>query len=331
MNHYTRISLSLLLLSSCHPGDSTPQAPQSSPSSSSAEGNEEDAVWTEDSRWLLPGSEPSFSFTPLSEDEDECSFFVKRGYGQVNVPSFSPDGRRVTRMSRPHGGINVSQITELVFPEGFRGYDYSAFYGYQNLLRIRFPESVEFSGPLIGCPNLTEVYLPESYTNVCDEFLRRCGNVRTVHLSSKTESIGSSAFEDCAKLLRIDLPDTLQSVGSLAFRGCASLTSVELPKSLTEVYTATFARCTSLVDVQLSEGIQKLGTQAFFGCTRLSQVFLPSSVQEISSECFMDCSKDLTLYCETKERPEGWAEDFCGDSPVKIVWGAKRSDVPSYH
>ena len=78
------------------------------------------------------------------------------------------------------------------------------------------------------CPELTEVIIPTSITEIEDH-----------------------AFESCSGLSKVIIPETVTTIGSRAFAGCTSITSIDIPASITDFGIWAFLNCDNLKDVYL--------------------------------------------------------------------------------
>ena len=47
---------------------------------------------------------------------------------------------------------------------------------------------------------------------------------------------------------------------------------------------------------------------AFMMANRLTEVYIPENVQEIMGDVFGPFDSRLTIYCQTQQKPDGWAE-----------------------
>ncbi len=64
---------------------------------------------------------------------------------------------------------------------------------------------------------------------------------------------------------------------------------------------------------------------AFENCKYLNKVVIPDLVTDLSRNAFRGCDS-LTIYCEAKEKPSGWHDDW-NSSNCPVVWDCKNNDV----
>ena len=163
----------------------------------------------------------------------------------------------------------------LVVRSGVTSVGSYAFWGYNNLTSITFPDSVTSIGSWAFelCVNLTSVTLPKGLTG-----------------------LGISAFGSCRSLKSITFPDSLRSIGSGAFEGCP-VTSVALPAGVTSIGEAAFKNCASLTSVTLSDSLTSVGRYAFLGCGNLTgRIEFPSTLTTIGENAFSNCTKVSGFY-----------------------------------
>lgn len=77
-----------------------------------------------------------------------------------------------------------------------------------------------------GGKNLTQVYMPDSLTEI--EY---------------------AAFQDCAKLKEIMFPDGLRCINAYAFDGCSQLSTVTMTNSIAEIKSSAFRNCKNIKTV----------------------------------------------------------------------------------
>lgn len=119
-----------------------------------------------------------------------------------------------------------------------------------------------------GKTNLVTVTLPETMTEVPDEFFSGCTKLQTVNAAKLTD-IGKDAFRGCSSLatLSADL-SKLKSVEAYAFYNCDKWTAtITLTASLTELGDDAFYNCLKLT-VEVGEhgfdSLAEIGAYAFY-------------------------------------------------------------------
>ena len=171
-------------------------------------------------------------------------------------------------------------ITEVVITEGVEYIGHMAFYGCENLARIRLPKTLKKieKHAFLNCFKLKQLEIPED---------------------SQLQFIGESAFENCSSLENLSLPKTLNHIGKNAFRACRSLQSVRLPLdgNLGIVTEDAFFNCSSLEKVTLPKHVTTINERAFYGCESLWDINMPQSLAEIKEAAFKKCEKLESVDC----------------------------------
>ena len=137
----------------------------------------------------------------------------------------------------------------------------------------------------------------------------------------------------------IRFPRNTHKIEDYAFAEWEGLKSVVIPNTVTEIGKQAFDRCESLSELKMSNKIVKIDDYAFSGDNKLTgTLFIPASCTYIGREAFRGCNFEK-IYCEAKEKPEGWDEhwnrkaqlwtrDGQGNGryeyqDIPVVWGSK--------
>lgn len=107
---------------------------------------------------------------------------------------------------------------------------------------------------------------------------RECPNLREVRLPESVSDIKSQAFVYCRSLRSINLPEGMTHIGANVFSFCTSLREVKLPARLKELESYAFSECTSLRRVTMPANANLLGEMLFAGCYALTELIEPSPV-----------------------------------------------------
>ena len=202
---------------------------------------------------------------------------------------------------------------------------------------ISIPSTVTYEGetfPVVAiqdfafynCPNLTEVNIPSSITEIGKEVFRKCPNLARINVENSsghfrsvngilydkwsTELIAVPAKVNIEEVNYV-LPTTVTSIRDYAMAGCTELTTVTLPTGLKKIGKNAFEGCTSLISVNIPSGLTKIGEYAFNNCGKLAiDVVIPEAIQEIPQALFQNCSsiKSVTLHPEVYSI--GWQAFF---------------------
>ena len=146
----------------------------------------------------------------------------------------------------------ASSIRSVVFEFGISSIGRHAFYKFQDLKSIRFPN---------------------------DNF-------------SRLSTIGEGAFECTGLTGTLSLPDKVTVIEGAAFSECVDLTRLSLPSGLTSIGPLAFCNCTGLTGaLTFPRGLVSIGNKAFQGCYNMTgPLTFPASLTSIGSDAFEDCS-----------------------------------------
>ena len=146
----------------------------------------------------------------------------------------------------------ASSIRSVVFEFGISSIGRHAFYKFQDLKSIRFPN---------------------------DNF-------------SRLSTIGEGAFECTGLTGTLSLPDRVSVIEGAAFSECSDLTRLSLPSGLTSIGPLAFCNCTGLTGtLTFPHGLVSIGDRAFQGCYNMTgPLTFPASLTSIGSNAFDDCS-----------------------------------------
>lgn len=212
-------------------------------------------------------------------------------------------------------------LKKVDFPKELEEIGAAAFSGCKQLESIDLPESVTeiASSAFSGCKSLKEVRVPSEVVELADNVFARCDGLEQVHLPRGLEVIGAKAFLACKSLTAIEIPENVSEIQSDAFFDCEKLQSIELPKRVRILGENAFWGCTALKSVRLNAGLKRIGEAAFNRCEGLTEIVIPASVTTIGQRAFWFC-KNLTIYAEAEEKPDGWDESWNPDN-CPVVWG----------
>ena len=145
------------------------------------------------------------------------------------------------------------------------------------------------SGATDTRPNLREVILPETITEIGAYTFSNCPKLEEIKIPDSVTEIGGCAFYNCTALSSLDLPEGLTEIGIAAFSECKSLQEISIPDGVQRIRTSTFQGCTGLTSVALGAGTVIIDDYAFCLCTGLRRISLPSSITRIGQQAFSYC------------------------------------------
>ncbi len=226
---------------------------------------------------------------------------------------------------------NCSALTSITIPDSVTSIGNDAFQDCSGLPSITIPDSVTSIGSYAfeDCSGLTSITIPDGVTSIGNYAFRGCIGLEHIEVAEGNavyRSEGNCIIERDSNALilgckNIKIPLGVTSIESYALYGCGGLTSITIPNSVTSISWNAFSGCSGLTSITIPDGVTSIGSWAFDGCSGLTSITIPDSVTSIGSWAFDGCS-NLTIYCEAKEQPKGWDNDWNSGRPV--VWGYKE-------
>ena len=225
---------------------------------------------------------------------------------------------------------NDSISGSYIIKEGTKVIAARAFESCTSLTNITIPNNVTKidKNTFSGCSNLSSITIPNSVTSIDEYAFSNCTGLTSVIISENVTSIGASAFSDCTGLTSITIPNSVISIESSTFSGCTGLTSVTIPDKVTSIGASAFSNCTGLISITIPDKVTSIGASAFYNCTGLTSVTIPSSVETIGEGAFSRWTKEQTINCRAKSKPNGWNErwnasyiDGWREGECTVNWG----------
>ena len=155
----------------------------------------------------------------------------------VEIPT-TMEGKKVAGIS-DMAFYSLSNVTEVVIPEGITVIGDMAFAECRQLVKINIPASVEELGKAAfeGCRSLKDVSFAQgSKITVIPEYaFKNCLSLESVTISATITDVKDGAFQGCVALETVVIEEGVKTLGKQAFQDCDALASVTLPASLTEI------------------------------------------------------------------------------------------------
>lgn len=228
-----------------------------------------------------------------------------------------------------------------------------AFANCTKLKKVEIPDTVRYVGvdAFLECTKLQYVtdgvgkYLGnKSSPNLV--FIKANNGIGACKLKNGTKIIADGAFKD-STLTAIEMPQGLTSIGQKAFENCKNLENVVIPNSIERVGENAFNGAYNLKRNSYKGG-NYLGNSenpcllltyvyeeynfvthtktkiiledAFKDNENIETVRISQSVTSINSDAFKSCP-NVTIYCESLAKPDGWACDWNGSGLDNVIWG----------
>ena len=104
--------------------------------------------------------------------------------------------------------------------------------------------------------NITDIVIPEGFTNLGNYAFAYCGQLQNVTFSKDILAIGQNAFYFCGNLKNIVIPDTVQYINSSAFNSCFNLENVVIGSGIQNIANYVFAgiKADAVINCKFSEG-----------------------------------------------------------------------------
>lgn len=187
-------------------------------------------------------------------------------------------------------------VKRIVVKEGVTSIGYNAFSGFEQVMKISLPKSLEKIG--IGAFETTAIRKVNLYSNLksieSDAFFKT--NIESVRIPDSVTRLGDGAFAQCKRLKKVKLSNNLTQIEWAVFLRCP-ITSIKIPQKVTTIERAAFYK-SGLKSITIPSNVEKLGARVFYENKNLTKVtFKTKKVTQISNKTFMKCKKlkKLTL------------------------------------
>ncbi len=254
---------------------------------------------------------------------------------------------------------NCYNLTNVILPNNMTTIPTNCFYYCHYLRNLELPNSIISieSNSFVDCPNLKNINIPNQLQTIGNYCFVRCSQLKEFYLPDSLVSIGFGSFEDengnqmklythndsmvvfdPKFLLYTDVSDIfiiddityiIQNDKVLLTNYSGNAQTIIVPSTVKyneqiynveEIGKYAFYNCSSIVDVTISLGISTIDSYAFASCYFLKRIFIPNSVSIMESYVF-DQSPLLIVYCEAKEKPADWQNEWDNSVKGKVYWG----------
>jgi len=276
-----------------------------------------------------------------------CVVDKTKAQGKLIVPSFI-NGKAVVGI-KANGFYECAGVTGLILPDTVEYIDANAFFGCEELTRVRWsaglrkintaafdctgletlvlPEGVTFlGGNAFGHAKLKSVSLPSTVAKMTATNEKSdanpfafCENLEEIYVAEGNKAYKSDGNcvmrrEDNTLVVGCKaskIPSYTEHIGRFAFQG-AALESVALPEGVTSIEDYAFAHNDRLKEITLPQSLTSIGKYAFLWCAALESIALPDGVTSVGNNAFSTCIslKELALGAELLNAGCGLTE-FC--------------------
>ena len=248
------------------------------------------------------------------------------------------EGASVKRMGVE--AFSGCDFTEIHIPKSVEQICDRCFSCCMRLRRITFREDsslkrigkAAFSRVVGGACPLTEIYIPDSVEELCDDCFFQCQNLSRIIFGpqSSLRRLGNSVFfglyHNCApQLTEIRIPDRVETIGrdcfyccplsQVVFGECPSLKvigpaafsgdsdygcelgNIRIPDSVERLCHDCFSGCHFLSCVSFGDAsaLRRIGSHAFCNCA-LKEIRIPDTVIRLGSRCFFRCQLERITF-----------------------------------
>ncbi len=139
--------------------------------------------------------------------------------------------------------LQNNNFKTLTIPETVEIIESGAFAGCNELVNIKFPDSIKQLGTSVceECTSLKSVIFPCWVSYIPDCMFLKCESLKEIQLHQNIIEIGMSAFQNCNSLTELILPSSLQSIEDYAISYCPKLNYIEIPISVSKIGEYAFS------------------------------------------------------------------------------------------
>ncbi len=91
-----------------------------------------------------------------------------------------------------------------------------------------------------NCTSLTDLYIPDTVTEIDEYAFAGCHRLRTIHLPSNIRKISKGMFFGCSSLTKCFLSDEIEWIEDDAFKGCTAMRKPWIPKNIKKISETAF-------------------------------------------------------------------------------------------
>lgn len=134
----------------------------------------------------------------------------------------------------------------------------------------------------LGRENITEIVLPKTLKNVCENAFTNCKKLKKISVSKDNKYLTSKN----GVLFSKDGTELIAAPG--AIKG-----SYSVPSGVKTIRKTAFQQCIYLEDIKLPSGIKNIGSYAFGWCDLLKSINIPDSVTQIGANILYNTKLQL--------------------------------------
>lgn len=246
------------------------------------------------------------------------------------------------------------QIRTITLPNTITYIGYRAFAECYDLQEIVLPDNLEYvmDQAFFRCSNLQTAVVPDDINYFAVHVFELC-NQLTITCKATEKPVGwvdgwncnrpvvwaeKASLKYTYELLggnavitgyvgndkAIEIPsavDVYEVVGisAHAFENNPNLYSVVIPNSVKTIGEYAFSGCINLWDIRLGE-VENIGEYAFGGCA-IETIDIPATVISVGKNVFNNNAKEIAVYCQATQKPNGFDENWTANATCEVRWG----------
>ncbi len=243
-----------------------------------------------------------------------------------------------------------TNITSVIIPNSITTISERAFFNCSALTSVSMSDSVTTIDDyaFAWCDSLENLTIGNGVTHIGEECFWSCDSLTEITLPASILTVENYAFWSCAKLENLTIIGNNQTtIGDRAFSGCSSLTYVTISNNIKSFGKDVFSDCkfyenenvnyignetnpclilvgianTKFSTYKINENTKYICSGAFDKCERLSTIIIPNNIFYIGSTIFSNCSMLTNIYCQPKNKPNNWSNDWNYGCSATVIWG----------
>ena len=229
-----------------------------------------------------------------------------------------PRGLTAVNCATARSEAKTSTCVVAVLPWSIKQLKDQAFYGYEKLKTIYFPELLNQVGEqaFANCKSLSNLTIPERASFVGKGAFEGCDNIvslsipmlggfranentsdaclgfyfsKDIDTTDFTHAEQSSQYDYVPKVLKNIYITNGSVIASYAFNGLKHIEHVKLNEGIESIGHYAFQGCYGMTELIIPDSVNSIYTYAFNGCYGLTELKLPPNITSVKSGVFKGC------------------------------------------
>ena len=154
-----------------------------------------------------------------------------------------------------------------------------------DLAELILPEGLLHLGKFFmdNNPRLTEITIPSTITELCDEFCNGTTHLQKIHFApgSQIKRVGKQAFYNADHLVECKLPEGVTEIDDRAFYGCSAFSDYKIPSAVRKIGEYAYCGTPGADSLVLPASLREIGNRAFDDVTHLNHVWIGDSIETV--------------------------------------------------